>query len=757
VSSDTSSMLTREELLGGLPARRASMLLFAIENRTAHVVARSRRAMAAYISERTAEDQEREFLEALAQGREPPIPPTIQDLERYAPEWASLVPPDPAARAEVARMLGEKYTVPRRSVPRLRLALGLDDSTIAQAFERLHAQPIDSIYTKEMPWRERFQWTRARSAHRLETLPPFWTAYALTLTETVGSGILALPIALATVGPIAGVLVIIVLGLVSMLTIAAMAEAVARNGNVRYSRAYFGRMVHDYLGPTGTLILTPTLLLLSVVVLLSYFIGLPVTLADATGVGPELWAAVLFLVILFFLRRENISATVASALIVGTVSIALIVLLSLVSLPDVTLVNLRHVQFPLWNGQQFDSSILELIFGVVLCAFFGHTTTANCAAVVLEKDPSARSLIYGAAIAMATALGLYSLWIVAVNGAVPWTALAGERGTALGPLADQVGSSVYLFGIMFVILAMGMASIHVALGLAFQVRDWLSSVDAAPTNRPSDSCLFSDARSSVSRLVSNSLGRSIACMAPTFFIFVLAEGLMFSNRESFSALFGFLGVITVPIVAGVFSMLTLYAARKKGDCAVGASWRFLGHRVVVAGICLVFIASIVVHGIFVWHDPLRRIIALFVSVAIILFVLSVRRSAFLPRAVIELRLSDERQAEPVVSVVARGRTEFANTRWSENDRTLFGRNGHSQDALIHLHPLPVRELKIWVHRLTSDGMWQSVPARVAIQGENDGLQLDLDQASGQVVVQTDGESKEILITHLGDGAKRGSR
>ena len=45
MSRDPSAMFSREELLGGLNARRASTLLFAIEARTAQLVGRSREAM----------------------------------------------------------------------------------------------------------------------------------------------------------------------------------------------------------------------------------------------------------------------------------------------------------------------------------------------------------------------------------------------------------------------------------------------------------------------------------------------------------------------------------------------------------------------------------------------------------------------------------------------------------------------------------------------------------------------------------------
>jgi len=79
----------------------------------------------------------------------------------------------------------------------------------------------------------RLRWAWAALAAWLEDLPPFWRAYALTLTETVGATILALPIAVAAIGPLAGVAILIVLGIVNVLTIACMAEAVSRSGNLR--------------------------------------------------------------------------------------------------------------------------------------------------------------------------------------------------------------------------------------------------------------------------------------------------------------------------------------------------------------------------------------------------------------------------------------------------------------------------------------------------------------------------------------------
>ena len=62
--SDEAPAFSREGILGGLPARRASTLLFAIENRTALLVARARKAMARFETERTAAEREQVFLAA---------------------------------------------------------------------------------------------------------------------------------------------------------------------------------------------------------------------------------------------------------------------------------------------------------------------------------------------------------------------------------------------------------------------------------------------------------------------------------------------------------------------------------------------------------------------------------------------------------------------------------------------------------------------------------------------------------------------
>ncbi len=468
-------LFDRERLLEGLPARRAGTLLFLIESRTARLTAQSREAMARFAARDAAQRRELEFIEAFALGREPPLRPTVQDLERHAPRWAPLVAHNPRVQAALAHRLAEKYRLVRARVPAIRVALGLDDADVGRAYEALYAQPLESIYVERPAVGERLRWARAALAARLEGMSPFWTAYALTLTETVGSTIVALPIALAAVGPLPAVAILVVLGIVNVLTVAYMADALTRSATIRHGDAYIGRVVSELLGRSGALVLTVGLVGICLMGMQADYIGVSLTLDDASGVPAVAWVALLFLVELAYLRRGSIDATVSTALVIGAVNILLILLLSALAFAHLDPGNLTHVDLPFVGGQGSDASSLALVFGVTFTAYFGHLSVSNCARVVLARDPSGRTLVRGVVGAQLTAIALYVLFVVAVAGAVAPGVLSGEAGTALSPLADVGGAAVLLLGGILVVLGMGMASIHSALALFYLVRERLPS------------------------------------------------------------------------------------------------------------------------------------------------------------------------------------------------------------------------------------------------------------------------------------------
>ncbi len=69
------------------------------------------------------------------------------------------------------------------------------------------------------------------------------------------------------------------------------------------------------------------------------------------------------------------------------------------------------------TGIAFDASLLELIFGVALVAYFGHTSAGHAAKVVLARDPSGRHLLAGNVAAMLAAMVIYIVFVLVADRA----------------------------------------------------------------------------------------------------------------------------------------------------------------------------------------------------------------------------------------------------------------------------------------------------------------------------------------------------
>jgi amino acid permease len=733
MTSDQSGFFSRNELLGGLPARRASTLLFAIEARAAHQVARSRRAMATYLTERTAEEGERAFLEAMAGGRELPLVPSIQDLERHAGAWTELVPADPGVRAGVASLLGQKYAFTRDRVPNVRDALGLDQQAVATAFEAQQRRPLNSIYAFALPLSERLRWARSGLAARIENLPPFWMAYALTLTEMIGAGVLVLPIALAGVGPMLGVLILVVLGLLNIATIAGLVEAITRDGTMRYGRAYFGRLAWSLLGRAGGSTITTTLLALNIVSLLAYVLAFGSALAGATGISAAVWVAALFLINLFFLARRDLGATVATAIVIAAVNIGLILAICVLALTRVDLGKLTSGMAP-GSGV----AVLSLAFGVVLIAYFGHTSAGNVAKAVLEKEPSGRGLMRGSIASTATVIGLYALCILAVSGAVERRALVGYDGTVITPLAERVGPSIDVLGVVYVVLAIGLGSIYISLGLFNQIQEWLPR-SGARTAR-------------LSRLATSASGRFWLGVLPTFLTFILLEWLIATNRASFAGPLSLIGTVTLPLLGGIFPMLLLAASRRRGDYVPNSALRLLGNRAVITSVAGVFFAGVVVQGFVIWQHPVERLLA---SGAVLLMagvsVIAARRGAFQPRSVIEIR--GDPSGAGFVSVTIAGSPGDVSIRLDEDGdhRELHGSGDRIhrfetlRSASFHLPSTEARQLKVWVHRISADRESEGIPARVRLVSDGGAEKLATGGEDGVVMLALPDEHVQVHV------------
>lgn len=731
-------LLTKGEILSGLPAGRARTTLFLIESKTAHLVARARQEMDVHLTEEGERRRDLAFVEAFALGREPPLHPRIQDLEHFASVWAHLVPDNVRVRAAMARALGTKYPLSYQRVPQMRQALGLDTEAVQLAYHAQYGEPLAAIYASRETRGERLRWAQSALASRLESLPPFWTAFALTLTETVGVGILALPIALARVGPAAGVVLLVVLGLANVVTIAAMAESITRTGSVRYGNAFFGRVVSEYLGGIGSLVSTLANIVLNVTSLLAYFIGFAQVMSAVTGLPIEPLAGVLFVICLCFLTRGSLSSTVTSALIIGGIDLTLVLILSALALARLQPGNLSPAASPLAGGQLLDPQVLGLIFGVVLLAYCGHESVGNCGRIVLRRDPGGRSLLWGAVAAQLVAIVLYCLWVVAIHGALAPQRLAIHQGTALEPLAAVVGPSAAVLGTVYAILAIAMASVHTALALFNTVRERLP--ETAEASRTAVGSLFVR-------------GQFLWCLLPVLLVFVAAEGLLLGHTQSFAGMMNLGGVLGASIFAGVFPMLLLAASRRKGDLLPAVAYRLIGHPLLIGAVYVLFLAGVWIHGLVIWQNPVERLAAVICGLLVLVMtVLTSKAGAFRRRLVVQFR-HNEGDGQAMFTVVAGGEAAIADVvaRNDQGDVAYHAASGQVLDApslrrlTFQISDIPVHEVKVWAHKVKREGSSMPLPVRLTLSTADRERPTSQDLSTGPVLAAWSGKDGRVEL------------
>ena len=719
MTADEPGLFSRDAIMGGWSARHATTLLFAIESRTARFVASRQRAVPIVLSERASKEREQDFLEALAQGRDLPGRITIQDLERHAPDWADLVPEDPSMRAGLAHLLGGKYAIPVAATPRLRAALGLDADAVREAYQRRYGSSLDTIFARRVRLGDRLRWATSGIAARLDGLPVFWLAFVLTLI--IGAVNLALPIAVAGVGALPGIVMIVVLGIINLVTIVAMVEVVTRSGSIRFGNAFIGTVVTDYLGSTASALLSALLTAFSFGILLIFYVGISTTIADATGMPASLWMLVLFGIGLFFLTRGSLNATVASAIVITAVNVTLLIVLSAMAFSHFRIEHLTYVNLPWSEGNTFAPILLGALVGVILDIYAAHILVAVFGKMLLDRDRGGRSVVRGHAAGIGFAMLLNVVWVVAVSGAIAPEVLVEQTSTVVVPLAAVVGPQVQILGAIFVILSMGLGLIQFSLALFNLARERVG--DRFPR--------------------AGSRGRFLIALTPVIGVLVVAEWMVLTGSGSFTGILGFLGVMVHSLMSGIFPMLLVVASRRKGELLPGISYRALGHPVIVGGVYLLSAANLFVHGLVIWDEPLLQAGGLLVGVVmLVVTALMIRRGAFATRVVVEVRRDLRAAGRSLVAVTSGGRpadaeiglVDVGGGRSVQRSATELQDLATVEAIEVNLPGGRASEVKVWAHTITAEGASERLAARVTVGDGVAEREFDLGSVDGGVVL-----------------------
>jgi hypothetical protein len=358
---------------------------------------------------------------------------------------------------------------------------------------------------------------------------------------------------------------------------------------------------------------------------------------------------------------------------------------------------------------------------------------------VLPRDPSGGALIRGSAAGFGIMTLILVVWVIAVSNAVAADVLASTSGTVLVPLAAEVGPAAQLLGAPIAICLLGLSSIRTADFLFNLARERLP------------------AQGSGTRL--GERGRLALSISPVLVTFGVAEWLLWTGAASYARLISIAGVLTASLFAGIFPVLLLIASRRKGDLVPTAVYPVLGHPLVLGGVYVVFLGIVLLHGLVIWQEPLDRTLALGeVAGVVALTVYLIRRGAFAPRAVVELRQEAPDQDTATLSVTAVGRPCEARVRldYAEGPRPSGAVQGsiatfsELRAATIELPGQSARELKVWAHRVTPAGLSEPLSVRLAVLDGADVRRIDLAAHSGQIVVPLTGRMcLELLFDHEG--------
>jgi hypothetical protein len=534
----------------------------------------------------------------------------VHDLERYAADWAPLVPDDAGDRAQLAHAMAGRHRLAVDRVPGIRAALHLDDAAVQAAYQRRYGRPLDELFTTRLGLGERARWLVHALVGSLDRLPPFWLTVVLTVTVTLPVSLLGLPIAASAMGPLPALALLAVVGLVMSIAMGGLGEAIARNAAVRYRHAFLGGLATQLIGARGSIVLTGTGGVRSAMALLAGWIGLSIGAADLTHTPRGIWAGLILAAVIVMLTR-GAKLALGTVALVGVAATALVLVATVLAFLNAGPGDLTHADVPIGGGNAALDQTVGAALGVVLMQYIGTVYLIGIRREVAARDPDASTLAAGAFVGTVVVTVIVGLWLVAVSAAVPAADLRATSGTAIGPLADEIGPAMAVLGGIAALLLLGMNINRGAVAVHELTVERLSR--AAPRLRP------------------------LLGLVPVVLVFAIAETLLDLGDASFSSILTISGVVTNLLVGASIPMLLLVAARRRGELVPQRVWHWLGWPPLAWAIVAASVAALVVVGLFVWDDWGSRGAALAMAVLGAATVWwAARAHAFRRRCVVEL-------------------------------------------------------------------------------------------------------------------------
>jgi hypothetical protein len=253
-------------------------------------------------------------------------------------------------------------------------------------------------------------------------------------------------------------------------------------------------------------------------------------------------------------------------------------------------------------------------------------------------------------------------------------------------------------------------------------------------------------------------GRIMLGAAPVFASFAVTQWMLLTGSGSFTGLIGFIGVIVGSLLAGIFPVLLLVASRRKGEHMPRLVHRLLGHPMLLGGLYLLFLGSVLVHGLVIWKEPWLRAGALLVAAGIVAMTARmIRNGTFSRRLNIEVR-EDQGEGRTFFAITEDGQQSTSNItlKYGDSERHLQAAAGEipAFPSLRHAvfepgpaHP-PQRiphQLKVRAHKVTADGDSEPIGGSITVQAGAETKRYDITLANGQVTLPLTGATCRVDI------------
>jgi hypothetical protein len=180
--------------------------------------------------------------------------------------------------------------------------------------------------------------------------------------------------------------------------------------------------------------------------------------------------------------------------------------------------------------------------------------------------------------------------------------------------------------------------------------------------------------------------------------------------------------------------------------------------VLLGGVYLLFLGSVLLHGLVIWQDPWLRAGAMVVAAGIVAMTARMARNGALGRRLnIEVR-QDQAEARASFAITAGGHESTSNVtlKYDDSERQLQASAGEIpafpslRHAVFESAPAPSprqvpQQLKVRVHRVTPDGDSEPIGGSITVQTSGETNTYDIELAKGQVTLPLTGATCRVDI------------